>query len=469
MVVAEEIEEVIPISNPGDHFTEQNLTHIKKLFYEKVGLEANSQRNSKKNSTQLYKRRIPKIIYIPIAAILSLTIVTGAAAAMGVIDLSSILQFLSGDRINILRPVNKTSEDQGIRMQTLGAVRDGSTTEIYVALKDLTEDRVNASLDVYDFHVSGGRSHNAKLVQYDPDEKTAIIRFLVQGKRLSNRMSVQISSFLSGSNKEENYDSGLNLSELLSKKQQTEYDTLDPLKDGISGWGGESALELSEQEFIHVLRQDQTHIKLPGINWMYISNIGIVNGKLHIQINPDDEMGRYNHGYFFFTDDQGNKQDIPMNSVSYGSYTKGGTQYGGDYKEYIFDISDISQLNKLQLKGNFTSYDQFVTGKWETTFDLKKDFLSKTGTATLTLDEEIRTDIVVSSLGVTLMGKGVNQITPENLQMELYLNDGTSIHPKSGFLNIDDNLMKWISPQTIPVNEVNYLMLDGQKVLLQDP
>lgn len=469
MVVAEEIEEVIPISNPGDHFTEQNLTHIKKLFHEKARLEENSPCNSQKKSTQPNKRRTRKLIYIPIAAILSLAIVTGAAAAMGVIDLSSILQFLSGDRINILRPVNKTSEDQGIRMQTLGAVRDGSTTEIYVALKDLTEDRVNASLDVYDFHVSGGRSQNAKLVQYDPAEKTAIIRFLVQGKRLSNRISVQMSSFLSGANKEVNYDSGLNLSELLSKKQQTEYDTLDPLKDSISGWGGESALELSEQEFIHVLHQEQTHIKLHGINWMYISNIGFVDGKLHIQINPDDEMGIYNHGYFFFTDDQGNKQDIPMNSVSYGSYIKGGTRYGGDYEEYIFDISDISQLNKLQLKGDFTSYEQFVTGKWKTTFDLKQDSFSKTRKATLTLDEEIRTEIVVSSLGVTLMGKGINQITPENLHMELYLNDGTSILPKSGFLNIDNNLMKWISPQTIPVNEVNYLMVNGQKVLLQDP
>lgn len=469
MVVAEKIEEVIPILNPEDHFTEQNLTNIKKLFHEKARLEADSPCNSQNKRPQLNKRRTRKLIYIPIAAILSLTIVTGAAAAIGVIDLSSILQFLSGDRINILRPVNKTSEDQGIRIQTLGAVRDGSTTEIYVTLKDLTEDRVNNSLDVYDFHVSGGRAHNAQLVHYDAAEKTAIVRFLVQGKRLSNRMSVQISSFLSGAHKEEDYDSGLNLSELLSKKQQNEVDTLDPLEDWINGWGGESAQELSEQEFIHVLRQEQTHIKLPGIDWMYISNIGFIDGKLHIQINPDDEMGRYNHGYFFFTDDRGNKQDIPMNSVSYGSYIKGGTRYGGDYEEYIFDISDISQLNNLRLKGDFTSYDQFVTGKWETTFDLKQDSLSKTGKATLMLDEEIRTEIVVSSLGVTLMGKGINQTTPENFHMELYLNDGTSILPKSEFLNIDDNLMKWISPQTIPVNEVNYLMLNGQKVLLQDP
>jgi hypothetical protein len=353
-------------------------------------------------------------------------------------------------------------------MQTLGAVRDGSTTEVYLALTDLTGDRVNASLDVYDYHVSGGRAHNAQIVQYDAAEKTAIVRFLVQGKRLSNRMSVQISSFLSGAHKEEDYDSGLNLSELLSKKQQNEVDTLDPLKDWISGWGGPSALELSEQEFIHVLRQEQTHIKLPGIDWMYISNIGFVDGKLHIQINPDNEMGSYNHGYFFFTDDRGNKQDIAMNSVSYGSYTKGGTNYGGDYEEYIFDISDISQLEHLHLKGNFTGYDQLVTGKWETTFDLKPDSLNKTGEMTLVMNEDIRMKVEVSSLGVTLLGKGMDQIQPEDLRMELYLNDGTSILAKSDFLNIDDNLMKWISPHTIPVNEVNYLMLNGQKVILQD-
>ncbi|MGF9696386.1 hypothetical protein AAIH57_05020 [Paenibacillus sp. MABNR03] len=462
------IKVVIYISRSKDHLTEQNLMNIKNIFYEKAGLQVDAQSQMKNSKTSSNSKMRHKIIYISAASVLSLTVVTGAAAALGVIDLSSVLRFLSADRINILQPVNKLSEDQGIRMQTLGAVRDGNTAEIYVSFTDLTEDRIDATLDIYSYHVSGGQANNAQIVYYDAEEKTAVVRFLIQGKKLKSRMTLSVSSFLSGASKDENYDVQLNLSSLLSTHQQNDYVTLNQMKDDISGWSGESSKIFNEEGSIHVLQRDKTHIPLEGMDWLYISNIGFVDGKLHIQVNPNIEMGSYNYGHFFFTDKQGTPQNIPMNTIYYGSFMKDGIGYGGDYIEYIFDISDISQLENLQLKGKFTTYDQIIKGQWETSFNLKEEALSKTGDATVHLDKDTDVKVTVSSVGVTLKGMDMNRIPLEDLRLEIYLNDGTQITPKGGFVRIEDTITKWISTQTIPIQEVNHIMFNGQKVILRD-
>lgn len=55
------------------------------------------------------------------AAVMVLSVGTLAAAP----ELRESLKGLSEDTIAILQPVNQVSEDQGIRMEVLGAVNDG--------------------------------------------------------------------------------------------------------------------------------------------------------------------------------------------------------------------------------------------------------------------------------------------------------------------------------------------------------
>ncbi|PRA07900.1 MULTISPECIES: DUF4179 domain-containing protein [unclassified Paenibacillus] len=463
-------------------FTEQNLFNIKKLFYDKLAL--NEPPTITRSDSSFYppvlypsapsaqtkksmnkRKRYRKAIYIPVTAALSLCLVTGAAASMGIIDLPSILHFLGADRIGILQSVHQVSEDQGIRMEVIGAVRDGDTTEIYVSLSDLTGQRIDETLDVYDYRVTGGNANNAQIIHYDEANKTAIVRFLIQGKVSKNRITVQINTLMSGTSLRDGYNVQVDWEKLFQEKQNNNYDIVD--QDRISGLGGKTDIHM-ENDPIPVLHQDVTNVPVSGIDWMHISNMGFVDGKLHIQINPDNEIGEYNHGYFYFTDEQGRKLDIPEYSVSYGHYMKDGVGYGGDYEEFVYDLSAVDELDKLRLQGSFTSISEVVQGNWKTTFNLSQNGLSKTGNVQLDANGASQANVTLSAVGVTLTGEARSKIRMENLSIEVHLKDGTKLTGKSGFLQLDQDLIKWISPKTIPVNDVSYLLLNGEKVTLQD-
>ncbi|WP_336758393.1 hypothetical protein [Paenibacillus sp. USHLN196] len=463
-------------------FTEQNLFNIKKLFYDKLAMnEPTTITRSTRSDSSFYPpvlypsaqtkksmnrgRKYRKAIYIPVTAALSLCLVTGAVASVGIIDLPSILHFLGADRIGILQPVHQVSEDQGIRMEVIGAVRDGDTTEIYVSLSDLTGQRIDETLDVYDYRVTGGNANNAQIIHYDEANKTAIVRFLIQGKVSKNRITVQINTLMSGASRQDGYNVQVDWEQLLQDKKNNSYDLLD--RDRISGLGGKTDFQL-ENDPIPVLHQDVTNVAVEGIDWMHISNIGFVEGKLHIQINPDNEIGEYNHGYFYFTDEQGQKLDIPEYSVSYGHYMKDGVGYGGDYEEFVYDLSAVDDLDKLRLQGSFTSISEVVQGKWKTTFNLSQHALSKVGNTRLNAYGGLQVNVTVSAVGVTLTGEALSKIRMEDLSIEVHMKDGTSLNAASGFLQLEQDVIKWISPTTIPVNDVSYLLLNGQKVILQD-
>ncbi|MCP1184685.1 hypothetical protein [Paenibacillus sp. 1781tsa1] len=460
-------------------FTEQNLINIKKLFYDKLAL--NETRTTTRSGSSLYapilypsaqteksinrRRKYRKAIYIPITAALSLCLVTGAAASAGIIDLSSILHFLGADRIGILQPVHQVSEDQGIRMEVIGAVRDGDTTEIYVSLSDLTGHRIDDTLDVYDYRVTGGHANNAQIIHYDDANKRAIVRFLIQGKVSKNRITVQINTLMSGTSLQDGYNVQVDWEQLLQEKQNNNYDILN--QDRISGLGGQTDIQL-ETDPIPVLHQDVTNVPVEGIDWMHISNMGFVERKLHIQINPNNEIGEYNHGYFYFTDEQGQKLDIPQYSISYGHYMKDGVGYGGDYEEFVYDLSAVDNLDKLRLQGSFTSISEVVRGNWKTTFNLSENGLSKTGNVQLDANGASQANVTLSVVGVTLTGEVLSKIRMEDLSIEVHLKDGTKLSGASGFLQLDQDLIKWISTKTIPVNDVSYLLINGEKVTLQD-
>ncbi|WP_338539528.1 hypothetical protein [Paenibacillus tundrae] len=466
----------------NQRLTEQNLANIKRLFYEKVAMnEAKMVKPSAVSQdspipltrAKPRRRRMRRAISIPVTAALSLCVVTGAAASVGIIDLSSVLHFLGGERLSILEPVHQVSEDQGIRMEVIGAARDGDTTEIYVALTDLTGHRIDDTLDIYDFRVSGGRANNAQVVHYDESKQTAIVRFLIQGKVSSQRITVRINTMMSGAARNDEYRVHMDWDKLLHEKNSLSYDVLDRETDSISGFGGEAGNELWEIGKIPVLHPDVTQIPITGMEWMHISNIGFIDDQLHIQINPDNEIGEYNYGHFYFTNEQGEKLDIPEYSISYGHYMKDGVGYGGDYIEYVYDLSAQSsagQLNQLNLKGSFTNITEVLKGNWTTTFDLKKNALLKVGATQLTDPDgsQVPISIQVSSIGVTLTGDKLEKVPLDDLRMEIYLKDGSRLAADSGFISLDQDLLKWISTSTIPVQDVSHLLINGQKVVLQD-
>lgn len=412
---------------------------------------------------------------IAASAALALVIATGAADASGLIDLRYMLRFIGEERVEILQPINEHSEDQGIEMNVLGAVRDGDSAEVYITLKDTAGKRLDEKLRLYDYRIEGGMNlNNSEVMNYDARTGEVTLRLLAQGAEIGDRMSMRIESFLRGEQEKEGYDSKLDLSGLLADSITDNYKTLKRDRDNIGlAATAETSEALSAQKELRVLNPDAMSVSLPDLDWTKLTNIGFIDGKLHVQFSPDTGMGRYNHAEFYLTDASGNRQDIDFYRLSWGEVEAGGKVYGGKYQEYVFDISTPEQLKGLKLMGSLLTYDELVKGSWGATFDLKPESRTLTGTTEFGLGKGTVRQIEVSTLGVSLKGTGfegddeeTDEAARDGLKIAIHFKDGTKLESNGYFVRTDDIPIRWSTNEVIPVENVDYVSLNGQKIEL---
>lgn len=412
---------------------------------------------------------------IAASAALALVIATGAADASGLIDLRHMLRFIGEERVEILQPINEHSEDQGIEMNVLGAVRDGDSAEVYITLKDTAGKRLDEKLRLYDYRIEGGMNlNNSEVMNYDARTGEVTLRLLAQGAEIGDRMSMRIESFLRGEQEKEGYDSKLDLSGLLADSITNNYKTLKRDRDNIGlAATAETSEALSAQKELRVLDPDAMSVSLPDLDWTKLTNIGFIDGKLHVQFSPDTGMGRYNHAEFYLTDANGKRQDIDFYRLSWGEVEAGGKVYGGKYQEYVFDISTPEQLKGLKLMGSLLTYDELVKGSWGATFDLKPESRTLTGTTEFGLGKGTVRQIEVSTLGVSLKGTGfkgddeeTDEAARDGLKIAIHFKDGTKLESNGYFVRTDDIPIRWSTNEVIPVENVDYVSLNGQKIEL---
>lgn len=455
-------------------FSAESLERIKENVRRRANLnEAESRPLSKKGRRGM---SIGRKAGIAASAALALVIATGAADASGLIDLRHMLRFIGEERVEILQPVNKHSEDQGIEMNVLGAVRDGDSAEVYITLKDAVGKRVDEKLRLYDYRVEGGTDlNNSEVMNYDARKGEVTLRLLTQGAEVGDRMSVRIESFLRGKQEKEGYDSRLDLSGLLAGRIADTYKTLNLNRDSIGlAATAETSKALYAQKELHVLNPDAMSVSLPGLDWTKLTNIGFIDGKLHIQFSPDTGMGRYNHAEFYLTDQKGNRQDIDFYRVSWGEVEADGKVYGGKYQEYVFDVSTPQQLKGLKLMGSLLTYDELVKGNWGATFDLKPKGRTLKGTTEFDLGKGTVRQVEVSPLGVSLKGTGFegneeeqDEAARHHLKIAIHFKDGTKMASNGYFVRTDDVPIRWSTNEVIPVDNVDYISLNGQKIELK--
>jgi len=455
-------------------FSAESLERIKENVRRRANLtDAQSRPLSKRGRRGMSMGRKAGIAA---SAALALVIATGAADASGLIDLRHMLRFIGEERVGILQPINEQSDDQGIEMNVLGAVRDGDSAEVYITLKDTAGKRVDEKLRLYDYRVEGGTDlNNSEMMNYDVRKGVATLRLLTQGAAIGDRMSVRIESFLRGEQEKEGYDSKLDLSGLLVDPITDTYKTLNRDRDNIGlAATAETSKALSAQKELHVLNPDAMSVALPGLDWTKLTNIGFVDGKLHIQFSPDTEKGRYNHAEFYLTDQKGNRQDIDFYRLHWGEVEATGKVYGGKYQEYVFDVSTPEQLQGLKLMGSLLTYDELVKGNWGATFDLKPEGRTLTGTTEFDLGKGTVRQVEVSPLGVSLKGTGFegedtakDEAALDNLKIAIHFKDGTKFESNGYFVRTDDIPIRWSTNEVIPVDNVDYVSLNGQKIVLQ--
>lgn len=379
---------------------------------------------------------------------------------------NKLLSVVGSDIALLLQPVEISSEDQGIKMEVVAAMNDDEMSVVYFTMQDLVGDRIDKTLDIYDYSMEGASLFNCQLVDYDETSKTAILRMQANGgeELKGKKVNFQVASFLSDKMTFAEAEAGVDLSDIKEcKDSQT---MLLDMDNCISGGSGLLFKELREQRLIKVLKNDQMQLTLPKIDFMYISNMGIIDGRLHIQIKWIGD-GIDDHGYLYFTDAYGNKVDINPSTISFGSDESGNLQYGRNYCEYIYDIEDLKLAN-LKLKGYFVTHGNYVTGNWKTTFKLASVGEELQSNCYIETDTLSINNIKVSPLGITLVGskedKDILEINDlQEIMVGVKMNDGSVQIFKSAtsFNNNGKVILKYLAASPLDVNKVESASING--------
>ncbi|MDD4570396.1 MAG: DUF4179 domain-containing protein [Tepidanaerobacteraceae bacterium] len=354
----------------------------------------------KKKSPWHFKRAVPAALAICLCLILSI----GAMAAT-IPSFNNLLSIISPDFALLLQPIEIACEDNGIKMEVVGAMNDNEMAVIYITMKDLVGDRIDETLDIYDYSLSGTHISTCEIVHYDETTKTATLRMQANGGKKLNgkKVSFQVESFLSDKLTFNKVETGINLSDVKEVKDSQTI-LLDTSSNISGGGGGDLFDELQSQGIIRILAPDQKKITLPQIDFMYISNIGFIDGHLHIQTKWVGD-GIDDHGDLHFVDSAGNSICIDSANIYFGIDKSGNAKWGRDYIEYIFDVSNIN-LDELKLMGDFVSHGNYVTGNWKTTFKIQSVGEELQADCDIKCDTLNINNVKISPLGVTLAGSG---------------------------------------------------------------
>jgi hypothetical protein len=392
-----------------------------------------------------------------------------------------------------LQPIELVSVSNGIRMEVVAAMNDDDTVVVYLTMQDLTGNRIDESMNLLaGFSISGANMLTSEIVDFDAKTKTATLRLMGSGgdQLEGQKVTVRINSFMSGKNVYREVDPGVDLTALLQNPETTALamnnspgggGKLYPSGDGARwtvslpqapettvfdmnnspGGGGELYPILREQGTIEVLKKDALRIPLPGIDFAEISNIGRVDGRLHVQVRWSCD-GVENNGYLYLTDAAGNM--IYPSNVSLNYKAEGTSKY----EENIFEL-DKTELGGLKLKGYFVSYDRQTEGNWQTTFKIEAVTKAQEAACDIETANMKITRVAISPLGITIMGSGKapDPDTSHNLAIAAIMTGGKRVDDFDTTNTLNENgkiIIKYMPGSLLDVKNVRAVDINGTTI-----
>lgn len=300
------------------------------------------------------KNMLEKPAMVTIMLLVMFLAVTPVLAA-SVQSVYEFIYYVSPSAAQFFKPVRKSCVDNGIRMEVVSAYVHENKAEIYITMQDLTGERIDETIDLYDSYTINRpfeSSATCRLADYDESTGTATFYVLITqwgNKKIDGeKITFSVKEFVSKRNVynevpvEKNLE---NVKEAQSVKR-VKYATSSYYKKEVN------VLQPSEPE------------KTPA-EGVSITGIGYIDRMLHIQAsfeNPAD------FGYFFLMDGNGNKVQC-SDYVSFSESIDNGLQVS--YHEYIFDIPE-SEIGMYSLYGTFVTGGVFTRGNWQVTFPLEE-------------------------------------------------------------------------------------------------
>ena len=366
-----------------------------------------------KHQSRNTNRTIRKCVVVSLAVIMCFACSATALAAT-VPTVNDWLYSVSTGMAEMLYPINLYAEDNGIKVDVLYAVNDNRTAVVYFSVQDTTGNRVDGTTDIYNYSLDGPTAFTCEMISYDEETNTAFFRMLgTGGLEMSGKMETfSIDSFISNKTEYDWYDTAIDIESLIDDNASgIPIENYEYIGGSVGG------------ETMNVLTPDAMDLSLGnGVDFVTISNIGFVDGQLHIQTKWTQSID--NHGWLALGNSNG-----PVNSDQCKSYyfrTENDTQTGdasSKHIEYVFDISGIEQLKDTSLWAMFTEDGDYTEGVWVVNFRL-----SDTQNIILSNIGGVAENVEISPVGIYIDGY---MSTNEDCLIIVTMSDGSQVCLKS--------------------------------------
>jgi hypothetical protein len=427
----------------------------------KIGDELeNKILNNCYNPRKIRKRSFTIAAAVIICAMLSISVM-GAT----ITSFHKLLYIVNPHVEQFLQPIELTSEDNGVKMEVIAAMSDDDAAIAYISLQDLTADRVDKDIDLYNYSITEMRAFTSEVISYDEASKTAIIRLLANGgsKLNGKKATLHVDSFLSGKQTNDSFDTGIDLAKLISASTAK----VIPLNmDFISGGGGDLFGKLKEKGAIDILKTDEMNIPLSNINYAHISNIGMIDGRLHVQTKWTGD-GIDDHGTFNLINNLDHR--IYPSNVYFGVDENGETKRGDEFVEYIFEINK-TELNEYKLIADyFTTHENYTEGNWQVTFVFEALEKGIEVDCDINLDGVIINKMSVSPIGVTLIGTVYKKANAEDIRVSVNLTNENVLTLKSAIRQSENGkiISKYMPLEPIKLVNVKEITINDNIVELK--
>jgi len=413
----------------------------------------------------------------------------GGAVAAGVVgNFSWFMDSFKPDYSEIVEPVEAYMEDQGIKMEVIGAKKYDNRAIVYLSLQDTTgQNRLTERTNFQDgFSVktsqrskvkkgrdtlASGISWSEDVVYFDEDSNTIYYEFNITTDLATPfTEKLQIGSSRIYFDEKRFTREPINLALADIKKA----DTIDIKTKEV--WGGmnhDDDFEKKDQS-IKALRPGKLASMPHNNDKQWISNIGIIDGDLHVQIGKvfNEEFGT-SDANIDLRDDKGNiipcdsslvlLTDESNNILNLKRYDYKDAIY--KYEEFIFPIEE-GKLDKYQLL-----YTGFISTGLEGDWKLAAD-LDELHNNILSWTEDMEIDgykieyITLSPLGLSIMGSYEEDDPYIDLDQML-----VQIETKDGISNLEfgsgsqDHVNKqfnwdWDSKKPIDIEKVKAIVIN---------
>ncbi len=314
--------------------------------------------SAKKRSSAAWIRLAAAVLAVIFCLALSVPVL--AATVPTVYEL---LYRVSPAAAQYFRPIQKSAEDNGIRMEVVSAHIHGDTAEICITMQDLTGSRIDETTDLYDsysIHVPFDSTAHCERIGYDAETETAA--FLISISQTGDeditgdKITFSVAQFLSHKTTYDGISIPIDLTAVPGTAETREV--------FVTGFSSQNYEDMPDTFRAILPGEPDKAFEVDGVD---LTGIAFVDGSLHIQTAVKDPLANDNHGYFYLVDSSGNV----LHSGASCSFIDESSGVRIGYTESVFSVSP-EELAECTLYGHFTTSGLLTEGNWSVTFPLEQ-------------------------------------------------------------------------------------------------